>query len=58
MKEKLPDMNAENTVIVGVLGESPYAEFMGDVNNKFCYGTSDWVEGCIYNCHANEYLPL
>lgn len=50
-------MTKENTVIIGAVAESPYAEFMGDVNNKFCYGTTEYVEGCIYNAHINEYMP-
>ena len=51
------DLNSGNTVIVGVLGESPYAEFMGDINNKYCYNTVKFVEGCLYNFHINDYLP-
>lgn len=50
-------MTKENTVIIGALAEVPYAEFMGDVNSKFCNGTAEWVEGCIYNSHCNEYQP-
>jgi beta-glucosidase len=43
--------------MIFITSESPYAEFMGDINNPFCAGTGEWVEGCIYNCHANPYLP-
>ena len=39
------------------MAEDPYAEFMGDVNNPFCYGTTAHVEGCNYNLHFNSYLP-
>jgi len=53
----LQDMNSQNTVIIGTLGESPYAEFMGDINNEYCKGTTKFVEGCLYNMHINEYSP-
>ena len=53
----MKEMTESNTVIVGVIGESPYAEFMGDVNSKFCIGTTKFVEGCLYNSHINEYMP-
>jgi hypothetical protein len=29
-------MNAKNTLILAVVGESPYAEFCGDVNIPYC----------------------
>jgi len=48
-------MNSGNTIIIGVLAESPYAEYMGDINNNFCKGNA--TVGCLYNAHANEYLP-
>lgn len=35
-----------------------YSEFMGDINSKYCYGTTELVEGCPYNMHADEYQPL
>jgi hypothetical protein len=35
----------------------PYAEWMGDINNPFCWDKDYYVEGCIYNVHANTYLP-
>lgn len=47
------DMTAENTVVVGVLAESPYSEFMGDINNPYCV-TGPW---CMYWTHGNAYLP-
>lgn len=50
------DMNKNNTLIVGVLAEVPYSEWMGDINNPFCYGRTNWVQGCNYNFHANKYL--
>lgn len=33
-------MTAQNTVIIGVFGESSYSEFMGDINNEYCKGTT------------------
>lgn len=58
LKQKYPDMDAENTVIVGVLAEPPYAEFMGDVGSPFCTDAKDADHGCLYNYHLNPYLPL
>ncbi len=46
-------MNAKNTMMVGVLAESPYAEMMGDINNPMC----ERGFGCLYNIHANAYVP-
>lgn len=51
-------MTAKNTIIIGVFGESPYAEFMGEVNSEYCKGTTGYVEGCGYNSHINEYMPI
>lgn len=50
-------MNSYNTVIVGVIGEPPYSEFMGDVNVPYCYNTTVRVNGCLYNNHSNRYMP-
>lgn len=33
---EIDGMTEQNTVIIGVLAENPYAEFMGDVNNWYC----------------------
>ncbi len=30
------NMTKDNTVIVGVLAENPYAEMVGDVNSVYC----------------------
>ena len=46
-------MTPDNTIIIGAMGEVPYAEFMGDINNPFC----DMGYGCIYWAHANPYTP-
>lgn len=48
-------MNSDNTLIIQVLSEPPYAEGMGDVNNPFCFNGK--TEGCMYNSHQNPYLP-
>ncbi|MFI0435025.1 MAG: glycoside hydrolase family 3 N-terminal domain-containing protein [Parachlamydiaceae bacterium] len=53
-----PDMNWKNTIMVGVLAEPPYAEFMGDINSPFCVNSTDCQHGCLYNNHLNPYLPL
>ena len=58
LANQYPDMNASNTVIVGVVGEMPYAEFMGDVGNPYCTDDQDATNGCQYNLHLNPYLPL
>lgn len=50
-------INAQNTVIIGAIAESPYAEFMGDVNTRFCKGTTEFVEGCLYNLHQSPHMP-
>lgn len=55
LRELQTVMTAENTVIIGALSESPYAEFMGDVNTKYCRGTVEFVDGCLYNLHASPY---
>lgn len=54
---QFPQVNAKNSVIVGVLAEPPYAEFMGDVACPFCFNSTTNV-GCLYNYHLNPYLPL
>ncbi len=55
------DLTSENTVIIGVLSEVPYAEFMGDINNPACkHNIDDFTNGCLYNLiqfKLNTYLP-
>jgi hypothetical protein len=51
--KNLPNYTPENTIIIGVLAESPYAEMAGDINNLYCYPGSK--EGCLYG--GNSYLP-
>jgi hypothetical protein len=48
-------MNANNTVIIVVVGESPYAEFQGDVGIPYCLNETLGGEGCLYG--GNAYLP-
>ncbi|CAD8082812.1 unnamed protein product [Paramecium primaurelia] len=43
-----------NTIVIHVLAENPYAEYMGDVNCQYCQ-TKDKI-GCLYNNHDNVYL--
>ena len=51
-------MTKENSLIIGAVAESPYAEFMGEINNPFCYNKVSKTEGCSYNDHLNPYMPL
>ena len=49
-------MNSKNTLILGVVGESPFAEFAGDVNIPYC--VNDTGEGgCMYYYSGNAYVP-
>lgn len=58
LKNQLPDMNGENTVIIATLAETPSAEFMGDINIPYCANnSSDATQGCLYNQHLNQYTP-
>jgi len=52
-------MDATNTLIIGVISENPYAEWMGDINNPFCQDPNAYDEyGCMYiNSWLNPYLP-
>lgn len=55
---KHPEMNAENTVVIGTIAEPPYSEFMGDIGVPYCANDSeDFTNGCLYNLHLNPYLP-
>ena len=58
LKIRQGTITPENTVVIGVLTEPPYAEFMGDVNCIYCYNTTGPADGCLYNNHANQYMPL
>lgn len=48
-------MNPTNTLILGVVGESPYAEFSGDAGVPYC--EQEGAEGCLYTSIFNPYLP-
>lgn len=51
-------MNAKNTVIISVVGESPYAEFSGDVGIPACVNASILAsDGCLYADGINPYMP-
>ncbi|KAL4441671.1 hypothetical protein ABPG74_021603 [Tetrahymena malaccensis] len=53
------NLTSQNTLIIGALTESPYAEYMGEINNSFCKGHMyPPAEGCLYiNGYANPYMP-
>ena len=55
LKNVRKNMTANNTIIIGVLGESPYAESAGDVNIPYCKGIFGG-DGCRYD-GSNPYLP-
>ncbi|CAD8177453.1 unnamed protein product [Paramecium octaurelia] len=42
-----------NTIVIHVLAENPYAEYMGDVNCKYCQSQNQ--KGCLYNQRDNVY---
>jgi hypothetical protein len=51
-------MNYKNTLILGVVGESPYAEFKGDINIPYCQNqTILGGIGCLYDTIGHPYLP-
>lgn len=54
-------LSSADTLIIGVLSEPPYAEFMGDINNPACKNNiDDFQNGCLYNLEQfklNPYLP-
>ena len=36
LKAKKREFNSKNTLVIGVFGEYPYAETVGDVNIPYC----------------------
>lgn len=49
LKTLRKNMNAKNTLIISVVGESPYAEMVGDVNIPYCQNHSVFAgDGCIW----------
>jgi len=58
LKTLRKSMNANNTIILGVIGESPFAEVAGDVGIPYCKNTSVLGgDGCLYDYSFNPYLP-
>lgn len=58
LKTLKKNMHANNTIILGVLGESPYAETNGDVGVPYCKNVSVLGgDGCLYDYNLNPYLP-
>jgi hypothetical protein len=42
-------MNAKNTLIIAVMGETPYAEMVGDVNVPYCQDSGTFGgDGCLW----------
>jgi len=49
-------MTSKNTLIISVVGESPYAEMVGDINNPYCQNKTFFGKaGCIW--WASTYSP-
>lgn len=52
------EITSNNSVIIVTLAESPYAEYMGDINISYCQANDQEVQtGCLYNHHLNPYMP-
>ncbi len=50
-------MHANNTLIIGVVGQSPFAESNGDVGVPYCKDNILGGDGCLYDSTLNPYLP-
>ena len=58
LKNLRKKMNAKNTLILAVAGESPYAEFAGDVGIPYCQNETVLSgDGCMYDSGLNPYMP-
>jgi len=55
LKNIRKNMTARNTLIIGVIGEAPYSETLGDRNIPYCLNIDDGQEGCLYNPSTNAY---
>jgi beta-glucosidase len=55
LKNIRKNMTARNTLIIGVIGEAPYAETLGDRNIPYCLNIDGNQEGCLYNPSINAY---
>lgn len=59
LKTLRKNMTAKNTLILGVVGETTYAEFKGDVGVPYCVNQSVLGGvGCLYDNIGHPYLPL
>jgi len=56
LKTKRKDMNSRNTLVIGTLGEFPYAESDGDINIPYCKEQDN--PGCTYYTGQNPYAPM
>lgn len=57
LKNIRKNMTSRNTLIIGVIGEPPYAETMGDRNIPYCQNaTQDDHNGCLYDADLNPYV--
>lgn len=57
LKNYKKNMTARNTLIIGALGEVPYAESEGDRNIPYCLNLVDNPVGCLYDSNLNPYIP-
>jgi beta-glucosidase len=59
LKTLRKNMTSKNTLILGVVGETTYAEFKGDVGVPYCINqTVLGGVGCLYDNMGHPYLPL
>lgn len=54
VSDHLSELNATNTLVVTVVAEPPYAEYMGDIGNP--HEVDEWYDSGIAN-HENNYMP-
>ncbi len=57
LKADRKNMDHSNTLILAVVGESPYAEFVGDVNTPYCQKSVFPSDSCLYDNTLNAYAP-
>lgn len=61
LKNLRKNMTSRNTLIIGVIGEPPYAETLGDRNIPYCQNITDenaTNTGCLYDSQANPYVSV
>ena len=58
LKNLRKNMTARNTLIIGVIGEPPYAETLGDRNIPYCQNVTENATntGCLYDSAMNPYV--